>query len=182
LPSSQQPGTGPYPEPDESGPQPMIPSRPILSLSFHLISWLPSIFFLTVFHPEHFKHFFCLPYLTNSISILRHPQFDHTNISLDVQITKPHIMQISPVSSYFLCLTSKHFLDSMFRTPLVYFLPLMWQTNFQNLKNKRKNYSFCSLVFKFFDNKESERSWNKWQKLLSKLKLLKCIPKWVLIS
>jgi hypothetical protein len=114
-------------------------TRPIVS-SFHLISCNPSAFFLTVFHPKHVNHLFCLPYLTNSISLLlRHPQFDHTNISLDVLITKPHIMQISPLSSYFLYLTSKHFLNSMFRTPSVYFLPLMWQTNFQPLKIKEKS-------------------------------------------
>lgn len=125
LPYSQQPGIDPYPEPDESVPQP-ISLRPILSLSFHVISCLPSFFLHTVFHPEHVKHFFCLPHLTNNMSVqLLHSKFEHTNISLDVQITKPHIMQISPFPSYFLCLTSKHFLDSMFATPPVYFLPLM---------------------------------------------------------
>jgi hypothetical protein len=42
LPRSQEPSTGPYPEPDGSNPYNLIPLRSILILSTHLRLGLPS--------------------------------------------------------------------------------------------------------------------------------------------
>jgi hypothetical protein len=106
---SQEPSTGPYPEPDQSSPY-----HPILSkINFNIIhpprSWFSSGIFA-----------FWLPHqYATCISLLHHlcympcpshpPWFDHSNYTWQrAQVMKHLVMHFSPICCHFISLKSKY--------------------------------------------------------------------------
>jgi hypothetical protein len=76
LPLSQDPTTGPYPEPDETSPH--FPLRYILTLPFHLSLSFPSGLFPSGFLTE----MYAIPHGPNACCMFRQshpPRFDHPN-------------------------------------------------------------------------------------------------------
>jgi hypothetical protein len=104
LPCSQEPSTGPYPEPDQSSPYHPILSlvRSILMLSTYLHLGLPSGFFPLAFPPiscmySSSPHSCYMPRPSHP------PWCTHTNyIWQRVQVMKLLIMQFFPTSCHFI--------------------------------------------------------------------------------
>lgn len=121
LPCSQEPASGPYPEPDESNPY-----HPILRLG------LPSDFYRSGFPAKSSLNFTyppCVLHACPSRSLSR----DHSNyVRRRLQVMKLLVMTFSPTSYHFFRLLSKYSPQhSVLKYPLFIF-HLMSETNFHN--------------------------------------------------
>jgi hypothetical protein len=83
LPFSQEPATGPYPEPDATTPQLAILFPSILILSSHLLLGLPNGSSLQAFRPKFCTHFSCHMRATCP-DHLKHPELGNSLRDLHV--------------------------------------------------------------------------------------------------
>jgi hypothetical protein len=113
LACSQEPSTGPYPEPDQSNPYHPITLRSILILSTHLRLGLPSGCLLLT-PPRIIYMHFSSPRSCYMPCPSHPPWLDHSNyIWRRVQVMKFLIMQFSPTSCHFIPLRSALFSNTL---------------------------------------------------------------------
>jgi hypothetical protein len=106
LPCSQEPSTGPYPEPDRSSSYHSISLRSILIMSTHLRLGIPSGLFPSGFPTNIVYVFLLFPFVLHALPISS--SLDHSNYTWwRVQIVKL-ILQYFPTSCHFISLRFKY--------------------------------------------------------------------------
>jgi hypothetical protein len=67
------------------------------------------------------------------------------------------ILLQSPATSFLL--GPNIFLSTLFQTPWIHFLPLVWETKFRICTKQRLIYGFTYVIFTFVEMKQEEKPW-----------------------